>query len=66
MLVAGAAGLGAAGFRIVMTMFEATYRDDLKQPWQLDDQLCGNLCRCTGYQGIMKAIDQICEDALHG
>ena len=30
------------------------------------DALSGHLCRFTGYQGIMKAIDQICEDALHG
>jgi len=40
---------------IVMSLFEATYRKDLKQPWQLDDQLCGNLCRCTGYRPIRDA-----------
>ncbi|MCA3015434.1 MAG: xanthine dehydrogenase small subunit [Myxococcaceae bacterium] len=40
---------------IVMSLFEATYRDDLTQPWQLDDQLCGNLCRCTGYRPIREA-----------
>jgi xanthine dehydrogenase small subunit len=39
----------------VMTMFEATYRDDLHEPWQLDDQLSGNLCRCTGYRPIREA-----------
>ena len=31
---------------IVMSLFEGFYRDDLKEDWQLDDQLCGNLCRC--------------------
>jgi xanthine dehydrogenase small subunit len=40
---------------IVMSLFEATYRTDLKEPWQLDDQLCGNLCRCTGYRPIRDA-----------
>lgn len=44
---------------IVMSMFEATYRDDLKQPWQLDDQLCGNLCRCTGYRPIRDAANEV-------
>ncbi len=40
---------------IVMTIFEATYRKDLDAPWKLDDQLCGNLCRCTGYRPIREA-----------
>ncbi len=40
---------------IVMSMFEATYRSDLDAPWKLDDQLCGNLCRCTGYRPIRDA-----------
>jgi xanthine dehydrogenase small subunit len=44
---------------IVMSLFEATYRDDLKQPWQLDDQLCGNLCRCTGYRPIRDAANAV-------
>ena len=39
----------------VMTMFEAAYRGDFTEPWQLDDQLCGNLCRCTGYRPIRDA-----------
>jgi xanthine dehydrogenase molybdopterin binding subunit/xanthine dehydrogenase small subunit len=38
---------------IIMSLFEGHSRDDLKQPWQLDDQLCGNLCRCTGYRPIV-------------
>ncbi|MEZ4322929.1 MAG: xanthine dehydrogenase small subunit [Myxococcota bacterium] len=40
---------------IVMSLFEATYRDDVKADWQIDDQLCGNLCRCTGYRPIRDA-----------
>ncbi len=39
----------------VMSLFEGYYRDDIRQPDQLDDQLCGNLCRCTGYRPIRQA-----------
>lgn len=44
---------------IIMSMFEASYRQDLDAPWKLDDQLCGNLCRCTGYRPIREATQQI-------
>ncbi len=44
---------------IVMSMFEATYRKDLDAPWKLDDQLCGNLCRCTGYRPIRDAAEEV-------
>ena len=40
---------------IVMSIFEATYRTDLDAAWKIDDQLCGNLCRCTGYRPIRDA-----------
>jgi xanthine dehydrogenase molybdopterin binding subunit/xanthine dehydrogenase small subunit len=39
----------------VMSLFEGFYRKDLREEWQLDDQLCGNLCRCTGYRPIRDA-----------
>lgn len=44
---------------VIMSMFEACYRDDLNEDWKLDDQMCGNLCRCTGYRPIMDATRKI-------
>ncbi|MFM2152142.1 MAG: xanthine dehydrogenase small subunit [Pseudomonadota bacterium] len=44
---------------IVMSMFEAAHRDDLTEPWQVDDQMCGNLCRCTGYRPIREAAKEV-------
>ncbi len=46
-------GFCTPGF--VVSMFEAYYRNDCKEPWQVSDQLCGNLCRCTGYRPIRDA-----------
>jgi xanthine dehydrogenase small subunit len=47
---------------IVMALFEAAYRDDLDEApdWQVDDQLAGNLCRCTGYRPIRDAGRKMC------
>jgi xanthine dehydrogenase molybdopterin binding subunit/xanthine dehydrogenase small subunit len=39
----------------IMSLFEGYYRRDLKTTTQLDEQLCGNLCRCTGYRPIRDA-----------
>ena len=43
----------------VMSLFEATYRPDMDADWKKDDQICGNLCRCTGYRPIRQALYQI-------
>ncbi len=39
----------------VMSRFESYDRDDLDGRPALADQLCGNLCRCTGYRPIREA-----------
>jgi xanthine dehydrogenase large subunit len=39
----------------ICSMFEGYYRDDLHTHDDLDDQLSGNLCRCTGYRPIRAA-----------
>jgi xanthine dehydrogenase small subunit len=43
----------------VMSMFEACYRQDIDDAGKLDDQLCGNLCRCTGYRPIRDAAREL-------
>ncbi len=47
---------------VVMSLFEAYHRKDLDTEGQLDEQLAGNLCRCTGYRAICAAA----REALHG
>ncbi|MDQ6630820.1 MAG: xanthine dehydrogenase small subunit, partial [Verrucomicrobiota bacterium] len=39
----------------VMSLFEGFYRNDFENAQEIDDQLCGNLCRCTGYRSIAEA-----------
>ena len=39
----------------ICSMFEGYYRDDLHTHDDLDAQLSGNLCRCTGYRPIRDA-----------
>ena len=39
----------------ICSMFEGYYRDDLRTNDDLDEQLAGNLCRCTGYRPIRDA-----------
>ena len=33
----------------IMSLFAGSHRKDMKEAWQRDDQVAGNLCRCTGY-----------------
>ncbi|HUR60192.1 MAG TPA: FAD binding domain-containing protein, partial [Opitutaceae bacterium] len=40
----------------VVSMFEAYYRAGANTPARINDQLCGNLCRCTGYRPIRDAM----------
>ena len=40
----------------IMAMAEGAHRTDLDEHWKLNDQLCGNLCRCTGYRPIRDAL----------
>jgi xanthine dehydrogenase molybdopterin binding subunit/xanthine dehydrogenase small subunit len=40
---------------IICSLLEGCYRDDLLTGDDLDDQLSGNLCRCTGYRPIREA-----------
>ncbi len=42
----------------ICSLFEAYYRDDLRTHDDLDEQLAGNLCRCTGYRPIRDAAGQ--------
>jgi xanthine dehydrogenase molybdopterin binding subunit/xanthine dehydrogenase small subunit len=46
-------GYCTPGFTV--SLFEAYYRKSCTEPWQISDQLCGNLCRCTGYRPIRDA-----------
>ena len=39
----------------ICSLFEGYYRDDLRTDDDLDEQLSGNLCRCTGYRAIHDA-----------
>jgi len=39
----------------VVSLFEAYYRPGCREAAQISDQLCGNLCRCTGYRPIRDA-----------
>src|SRR6478609_654814 len=39
----------------ICSMFEGYYRGDLHTHDDLDEQLAGNLCRCTGYRPIRDA-----------
>jgi xanthine dehydrogenase molybdopterin binding subunit/xanthine dehydrogenase small subunit len=39
----------------VLSLFEGYYRGDVQTRERINEQLCGNLCRCTGYRPILDA-----------
>src|SRR5438477_467931 len=41
--------------RFTRSMLEGYFSADIRTQDKLDDQLCGNLCRCTGYRPIRDA-----------
>jgi len=41
----------------ICSMFEGYYRDDIHTHDDVDEQLAGNLCRCTGYRPIRDAAE---------
>lgn len=45
----------------IMSLFAGSHRDEMTEAWQFDDQLAGNLCRCTGYAPIRQATHQVAE-----
>jgi len=47
-------GFCTPGFAV--SMFEGFYREACSSPAAVSDQLCGNLCRCTGYRPIRDAM----------
>lgn len=51
-------GFCTPGF--VASMFEGYYREGCRKPCQINDQLNGNLCRCTGYRPIRDAFVEAC------
>ena len=40
----------------ICSLFEGFYRNDLKTGDDLDEQLAGNLCRCTGFIRIFESV----------
>ncbi len=46
----------------VCAMFEGYYRKDVTKACQVNDQLNGNLCRCTGYRPIRDAFVEAQQD----
>ena len=42
----------------IASLFEGYYREDIATIDDLNDHLCGNLCRCTGYRPIRDAAVQ--------
>jgi xanthine dehydrogenase large subunit len=50
----------------ICSMFEGYYRNDLRTSDDLDEQLAGNLCRCTGYRPIRDAATESFAESAKG
>src|SRR5262245_56757539 len=57
-------GFCTPGFVVSVTAFLRANPDPTDQ--EIREALSGNLCRCTGYQGIVKAVRQAAEAARRG
>jgi carbon-monoxide dehydrogenase small subunit len=51
-------GFCTPGFVVSVTAFLRDHPDPTDN--EIREGLSGNLCRCTGYQGILKAVQQLC------
>jgi xanthine dehydrogenase large subunit len=56
MVESGGSQCGYCTPGFVMSMFEAYHREAPLSDADIADQLCGNLCRCTGYRPIRDAM----------
>ena len=50
---------------MVLTVRDIIKRERCSSPAQIRIELAGNLCRCTGYAGIVKATE-LARDRLNG
>ncbi len=57
-------GFCTPGFVVTVTAFLRDVPDPTDG--QIRDALSGNICRCTGYQGILKAVHQAAGHAVSG
>ena len=57
-------GFCTPGFVVSVTAFLRDNPNPTDQ--EIREGLSGNLCRCTGYQGILKAVEQAAEAARRG
>jgi len=57
-------GYCSPGF--VMTMHGLLKKDNLPTPQAIEDQFAGNICRCTGFISILKAMQQTGNDLQAG
>lgn len=52
-------GFCTPGFVVSVTAFLRDHPDPTDD--EIREGLSGNLCRCTGYQGILKAVQRLCQ-----